>query len=114
MTTYQCDNCEWTGDESALLECYDIWSRLEPGDTVQSGDCPLCGASCFPVETHRDRLDALARAFMDMRPELARRSLDEWLTEHRAALSPHESMFGTYILNQYPEYGGEDKDQPRN
>ena len=49
MTTCKCDNCNWTGDESALrctiAETPDLKLRLDAGDTVPAGECPECG--CF-------------------------------------------------------------------
>ena len=50
MATYQCDNCEWTGKIEEMDECRDVWSRVEPGDRMGFGDCPECGAFCFPEE----------------------------------------------------------------
>lgn len=50
-----------------------------------------------------DGIDALALAFMDMRPDLAPMSLDEWLIEHAQALSPAMRGAGHAIENLYWE-----------
>ena len=48
---HKCDNCGivWTGDELERIE--DIENRIDPGSIVPSGECPECGALCYPVET---------------------------------------------------------------
>ena len=49
------------------------------------------------------RIDTLALAFMDMRPDLAPMSLDEWLIKHAEALSPAMRGAGHAIENLYWE-----------
>lgn len=49
----RCGCCDWQGPASACESIRDFWSRVEPGDTVPSGDCPECGAFCFPVPEAR-------------------------------------------------------------
>ena len=46
----ECANCGLRNAANDLSPCHDIWSRLTPGDTMPHGDCPECGASCFPVK----------------------------------------------------------------
>jgi len=29
-------------------EIHDIWERVEPGEVMPSGECPDCGALCYP------------------------------------------------------------------
>ncbi|NIH77373.1 hypothetical protein FHV99_004625 [Ochrobactrum sp. P20RRXII] len=52
------------------------------------------------------KLDAIANAMMDSRPDLAPMSLDEWLLEHSSKLSIRERKACVAILELYPEYGG--------
>jgi len=58
------------------------------------------------VSDNRDRLDVIARAMMDSRPELEAMSLDEWVTAHFDKLSERERRAAWAILDLYPEYGG--------
>ncbi len=51
---YACQNCEWKGTEAELAPYSDMEKRLEPGDTVPEGECPECGACCWPEETPAD------------------------------------------------------------
>lgn len=47
------------------------------------------------------RLDIVARQYMDQFSELRVMSLDEWLLEHREALSNEERAVGYEILHAY-------------
>ncbi len=48
--THQCDNCGkvFTADE--LCDVEDFSMRVEPGGIVPSGECPECGALCYPIK----------------------------------------------------------------
>jgi len=40
-----CDNCGGTfNPDDLVFPIKDAWMRLEPGDIVPDGECPLCGA----------------------------------------------------------------------
>jgi hypothetical protein len=49
---FKCDNCKFESDSLGTLKpCKDLQKRIGmPGDkiTVPAGDCPDCGAFCFP------------------------------------------------------------------
>lgn len=47
-----CGNCDWTGPASALDMISDIEQRIDAGDTVPAGQCPVedCGALAYLVE----------------------------------------------------------------
>jgi hypothetical protein len=45
-----CDNCERTWDDDELQQICDMWERVEPGGIMPSGQCPECGALCYPVK----------------------------------------------------------------
>ena len=47
---HRCDNCGkiWKVDELEDIENLD--NRVDPGSIVPSGQCPECGALCYPVE----------------------------------------------------------------
>lgn len=40
----ECQNCEWTGDESEVNEIEDFHQRVNPGEVCPVGECPKCGA----------------------------------------------------------------------
>jgi hypothetical protein len=46
---YQCENCEYTNEYSALPQARDLAERFEPSETYTDVECPLCSALCFPV-----------------------------------------------------------------
>lgn len=50
---HYCDCCckTWTAGE--LEDIQDLYERLEPGNTVPSGDCPECGGLCYPLEIEK-------------------------------------------------------------
>lgn len=41
-----CDNCKWKG--MTPMPVTDLEKRTEPGGLVPSGECPECGALCYP------------------------------------------------------------------
>lgn len=47
---HECDNCgaKWADDGMDQIE--DYWQRLDPGGVVPSGQCPDCGALCYPTK----------------------------------------------------------------
>lgn len=52
----RCQNCDWTGPDSDLLwaEIKDLGERVAPGEPMPSGECPVCGCLCQPVEETED------------------------------------------------------------
>jgi hypothetical protein len=43
-----CDNCGKKWKNAKLHFPEDFWGRVQPGDTMPSGQCPKCGCLCFP------------------------------------------------------------------
>jgi len=50
-----------------------------------------------------ERADKLARTFMDLRSDLTKLSLDEWLIEHNDVLTEAERAIGSEILKHHPQ-----------
>ena len=48
--TDACDNCKKEWKREMLCEAKDYFQRVEPGGMVPSGECPACGALCYPIE----------------------------------------------------------------
>jgi hypothetical protein len=48
-SSHECDNCGGTWEEDDLHPIKDYFERVEPGGTVPSGECPECGALCYPT-----------------------------------------------------------------
>ena len=48
----QCDNCGWKGKPkiNAFADIPNLFERLDPGGVVPSGECPECGALCYPIK----------------------------------------------------------------
>lgn len=42
-----CDNCNWQGTAIQTNDIKDIEERIEPGTTVPTGECPMCGALAY-------------------------------------------------------------------
>lgn len=67
-SVHACDNCNLVHKATALKGIDSFLERLEPGGVVPSGECPDCGALCYPVETvqeHRKRQRARKLAECD-------------------------------------------------
>jgi len=47
---HECDNCGLVIPADKLLPIADLHERVEAGCPVPSGECPNCGALCYPVE----------------------------------------------------------------
>jgi hypothetical protein len=45
----ECASCGGTWEERDLKPIQDYFERVEPGGTVPSGECPKCGALCYPA-----------------------------------------------------------------
>ena len=48
---HRCDNCGNVCIGEHLGTIDDMFERIEPGGTVPSGECPECGALCYPFGT---------------------------------------------------------------
>ena len=46
----RCDNCKRVYPVGALVEAADLDQRVDPGGPVPAGECPSCGALCYPFE----------------------------------------------------------------
>lgn len=57
------------------------------------------------MKVQEEAMHALARAFMDTRPNLKSLSLDEWMVEHDEVLTPAERATGHAILSMFAERG---------
>lgn len=44
----QCDNCGRVWRQKELKEAKDLDRRVDPGGPTPSGECPECGALCYP------------------------------------------------------------------
>lgn len=94
--------------QDALQECASaLRSGDEPGGLLARVEAALAALSA-PAEPSDDlaRADALARSVMALRPDLAPLSLDEWIQEHREALSPEELRAASACLLVHPDYRG--------
>src|SRR5882672_1638237 len=53
---YECANCAKKYRENELVEMTGgFWERHQPGDMVGAGECPDCGALCFPLDRLIDK-----------------------------------------------------------
>lgn len=49
-----CDNCGKQWNHGEMEDISDFFDRTEPGGMVPAGQCPECGALCYPVETEEE------------------------------------------------------------
>jgi hypothetical protein len=49
---HECDNCGLVIPADKLLGIADLSQRVEAGNPIPSGECPHCGALCYPVGDH--------------------------------------------------------------
>lgn len=47
----ECDDCGKRWPDSKLREVDKLFERVDPGGVMPSGECPECGALCYPIET---------------------------------------------------------------
>ncbi len=47
---HSCDNCGAVIDSEDVCPIEDFFQRVEPGGMVPSGECPECGALCYPIK----------------------------------------------------------------
>lgn len=52
MSKNVCDNCGWFGTDSDMDEIDNLDQRVDPGSVVPSGQCPKCGALCYPENSY--------------------------------------------------------------
>jgi predicted nucleic acid-binding Zn-ribbon protein len=75
---HQCDNCGKTFPASELRLVKNFFQRLAAGGIVPSGECPACGALCYPVQK------AKKDKFREFVKELAKMKTEEEYGEHKA------------------------------
>lgn len=63
----KCDNCSEVHYDHNLNVVKDIFQRVDPGGVMPSGECPSCGALCYPVRMKRDT--TCARVFIPRRSD---------------------------------------------
>lgn len=49
-TMHACDNCGEEWYDSQLVPAKSLSERVDPGGPMPSGECPDCGALCYPVD----------------------------------------------------------------
>ncbi len=54
---HECANCGEDYPASALNTIQDYFERVEPGGLVPSGECPNCGALCYPLSENPDDVE---------------------------------------------------------
>ena len=84
-----CDNCKRQWKREMLCEVKDYFQRVEPGGVVPSGECPACGALCYPVEPYD-------------------RSLREWLQEAAWIYPEQDEKFIEMLMKNLKAHFGED------
>ncbi|WP_341744656.1 hypothetical protein [Azonexus hydrophilus] len=57
---HQCDNCSSSYTEDELNEAKDLEMRVDAGGEMPSGECPQCGALCYPTEVSNAMISATA------------------------------------------------------
>lgn len=98
----RCDNCDRKFSDDAFPEGIagipDLYSRLGPGGIVPAGECPNCGALCYPESPTRvvvddltaKRIRLLASELGVSETEVLRRAV-EILATARTVVRGHEA-----------------------
>jgi hypothetical protein len=52
---HRCDNCEkkWPIENLVWIPSHELKARVDPGGIMPSGECPLCGALCYPEKSSK-------------------------------------------------------------
>lgn len=82
-----CDNCAkvWPENKVTPLEqCEDLHERLDRGSVVPHGECPDCGAFCYPLSLET-RLKEALKAYAEATWEAA-----EW--DRSEAEEPYDTV----------------------
>ncbi|MDE0175392.1 MAG: hypothetical protein OYH76_01145 [Defluviicoccus sp.] len=53
IPTASCQACDWTGPADLCGPLKRAWERVQPGDVMPAGECPLCNASAMLNEPPR-------------------------------------------------------------
>jgi hypothetical protein len=51
---FRCQDCQAVIEEKDLKDLTRVFCRVEPGDVMPHGECPHCGAACFPVKEYSE------------------------------------------------------------
>ena len=46
MSSCHCQNCDWKGEDRQTEDIQDFWERVDPGEIMPCGQCPVCHALC--------------------------------------------------------------------
>ncbi len=49
-SVHRCADCGKIVKGKSLAPIHDLEQRIEPGGVVPSGECPDCGALCYPIQ----------------------------------------------------------------
>ena len=50
---FACDDCDKRWREDELKPAQDLTQRVDLGGPMPSGECPVCGALCYKLQTKR-------------------------------------------------------------
>lgn len=59
----ECSSCLKLWDDSQLKKVVDLIERVQPGETMPSGECPECGFLCHPVTVEYEFVPARKMRF---------------------------------------------------
>ena len=92
---YACANCGAVWTTAQLAPYHDFWSRVQPGEIIPQGDCPACGAFCYPLDppptplhvwtvTHEQKHGKATYMFTSEQDALQQlgRLLCDWVADH--------------------------------
>ena len=111
----QCQSCNWIGPADYCGPLRNAWERVQPGDVMPAGECPVCNASAMIVEDGEEpSLKIETRRLAEQATHFPRREPAHNLAavmrtlrpEHRYGVqhvSPHGHRVAVWRFARYPQ-----------
>jgi hypothetical protein len=61
-----CDNCGKKWDKENVVYAFDLQQRIDPGGIMPTGECPDCGALCYPDKAPENQSQAKKKVYITM------------------------------------------------
>ena len=81
----ECQSCDWTGPADLCGPLKNAHERVQPGDAMPAGECPLCNASAMPVDL---RSRSSTHGTVPPNPKTCPNVADVLATAHRIVAFP--------------------------
>ena len=102
MPTATCQSCGWNGPADECGPLKNAWERVQPGDVMPAGECPVCSASAMLDE---DKPDPCVRIVTVPSPERATHFSVRSTTQSLADVMAMAAGTCTYSVQDIDRHG---------